>query len=89
MTKLQRTVLPLLLMTLVLVLAGCAGPNFIDRINLGFSASICGSVILILDILVLIQVAGTNWKFSRKAMWALIIIFFPVGGLILWWLVGK
>ncbi|NNE71670.1 MAG: hypothetical protein HKN29_15090 [Rhodothermales bacterium] len=89
MTRFQHAVLPLLMMALVVVLAGCAGPTFVDRINIGFSASICGSVILILDILVLVQIAGTSWKFSRKAIWALIIIFFPVGGLILWWLFGK
>ncbi|MFT4606286.1 MAG: hypothetical protein ACI9W4_003036 [Rhodothermales bacterium] len=89
MKRLQSLALPLLLMTVAIILTGCGGPTFVDRIGGGFSMGICGSIILILDIIALAQIIGTNWSFGRKAMWALIIVFFPVGGLLLWWFFGK
>ena len=89
MKRLQTLALPIVLMTAAVILTGCGGPTFFDRIDVGFSAGICGSVVLILDIIALAQIIGTNWTFGRKAMWALLIVFFPVGGLILWWFFGK
>lgn len=80
---------PFLAAAMILVLAGCGGPNLFEALGSGWSYGICGTVILVLDILALVQIAGTRWSFGRKAIWALLIIFFPVGGLILWWLFGK
>jgi phospholipase D-like protein len=90
MKRLPSLALPLLLTTLVIVLAGCGGPSMVERMSNGFLGyGICGSVLLILDIIALVQIAGTNWSIGRKAVWALLIIFFPVGGLLLWWFFGK
>ena len=86
----KRFLLPFLTLTLMVFVAGCGGPNFVERLSGGvFGYGLCGGIILILDILALVQIAGTNWSFKRKALWALLIIFFPVGGLILWWFFGK
>ena len=90
MKRLQSVAIPLVLILFATVLAGCGGPNLFERLGGGLLGyGICSAVIVILDIIALLQVAGTNWSFGRKALWALLIIFFPVGGLILWWLFGK
>lgn len=90
MKRASQFALPLLLIGLTVVLAGCGGPNLVERLSGGFLGyGICGTIILVLDLLALVQVVGMDWKFGRKAMWALIIIFFPLGGLLLWWFFGK
>ncbi|MBO6574042.1 MAG: PLDc N-terminal domain-containing protein [Rhodothermales bacterium] len=90
MKRFHAYALPVFAVLMTTVLAGCGGPNLIELAGGGLLGyGICGGVILILDIIALVQIAGTDWAFKRKAIWALIIIFFPVGGLILWWLFGK
>ena len=90
MNRLKHFVLPAVALVMVLVLAGCGGPNLFERMSGGFwGYGICGTIILILDIIALVEIAGTNWAFGRKALWALLIVFFPVGGLLIWWFFGK
>ncbi len=71
------------------VLSGCAGPNLIERINFGWGSGICGTVIIILDVLAILEVAGSDRSFGNKALWSLLIVFFPVGGLLLYYFFGK
>ena len=54
---------------------------------LGFGC--CGFIILILDIIALVEVVGSNRTTGNKVLWALIIIFFPLGGLIIYHLFGR
>lgn len=71
-----------------LVLAGCS-PNLFDRVANFWSLSCCGIVIVVLDIIALLELAGSNRSTGDKVLWALLIIFFPVGGLILYYFFGR
>lgn len=78
-----------LLAPLTLLLSGCGGPDLIDRLSQprwGF----CGTVIIILDIVALFDLLGDEARsVTGKVLWALLIIFFPVGGVILYFLFGR
>lgn len=50
---------------------------------------IVGLIILILDIIAILDVAGSGMDPAKKLIWILLILFLPVIGLILWYLVGK
>ncbi|SHK21981.1 PLD nuclease N-terminal domain-containing protein [Rhodothermus profundi] len=84
----RRLPLWLLLLATTVVLAGC-GPNLIDLLQNIWTLGFCGTVIVVLDILALIELANSSRGFSSKALWALLIIFFPVGGLILYYFFGR
>jgi len=78
-----------LLGLLTVLLTGCGGPNLISRMNNIWSYGICGTIVVILDILALLEVAGSSRGFGDKVLWALLIVFFPFGGLILYYLFGR
>ncbi len=82
--------MPVLLSGLMaVVLTGCSGPNLMDRLNAPWGYSLCGILILILDVIALLEVAGSTRSFGDKLLWGLLIFFFPVGGLILYYLFGR
>jgi hypothetical protein len=89
MNRALRTVSLTVFAGLALFVAGCGGPTLFDQLGRGWSLGICGTLIVILDILALVEIAGASWTFGRKALWALLIVFFPFGGLILYWLFGR
>lgn len=78
-----------LLVPLPLLLAGCGGPDLIDRMTQprwGF----CGTVIIVLDIVALVDLLGSEARTPmNKVLWTLLIVFFPVGGVILYFLFGR
>ncbi len=71
-----------------LLLAGC-GPNLIERIGNFWALSCCGVVIVVLDILALLELAGSSRSTGDKVLWALLIVFFPLLGCILYYFVGR
>ncbi len=73
---------------LALVFAGC-GPSLFDRVSNFWSLSCCGTVIVVLDILALVELAGSARSLGSKIIWALIIIFMPVLGLILYYFFAR
>lgn len=78
-----------LLAPLMLLLSGCGGPDLIDRIT-GPRWGFCGTLIIILDILALVDLVGDEGRSTtNKLLWALLIVFFPVGGVILYFLFGR
>lgn len=84
-----RALLPASLLSLAaLLLAGCGG-NLIDLVGNFWSLSCCGAVIVILDIMALVELAGSTRSTGSKVLWALLVIFFPVGGCILYYLFGR
>ncbi len=85
MTSTHRIASVLLATVGTLILAGCGGPNLMDRFGGFWGAGICGIIIVILDVIALLEIAGTNWTLGRKALWAVLIFVFPVGGLLLYW----
>ena len=83
-----RTVPALVLGALVLVLAGCADGNFGELVFSG-PGGLCGLAILIADVWAFVQIANSTADTGSKVLWALLVFFFPVGGLILWYFFGP
>lgn len=48
-----------------------------------------GLVVLILDIVALVDVFKSSMSTLNKVIWALVILLFPVVGMILYFLFGK
>jgi hypothetical protein len=82
--RLHATLPLLALGLLTAVLTGC-GPNLIDRIT-GPVGGICGLIIVILDIVALVNLWQSGRSQGDKILWTLLIVFFPVGGLILYYI---
>ncbi len=88
-TKSRRLLLSTLsFVVLALFVSGC-GPNLFDRVANFWSLSCCGGVIVVLDIIALLELAGSTRSTADKVLWALLIIFFPLGGLILYYFFGR
>ena len=84
-----RALLPAVLLTFTaLLLAGC-GPNLFDRVTNWYTLSCCGVIVVILDIIALVEVSGSRRSLGDKVIWALIIIFAPVLGCILYYAFGR
>ena len=89
MTRTTRIATFLLAALGTLLVAGCGGPNLFDRVGGFWGYGICGVIVVILDIIALVEIVGSTWTFGRKAVWSLVIIFFPVLGLILYWIFAR
>ncbi len=89
MQALNRILLVLAGFATTLILAGCGGPNLFDRVSSFWAYGICSAIIVVLDIIAIIEVLGSPRSSGDKALWILLIIFFPVGGLILYYIFGK
>ncbi len=86
----QRGLLATALLALTtLLLAGCGGPNLFDQLRSPWSLGCCGTVVVILDVIFLLELAGSTRSLADKVLWALLIIFFPVLGCILYYLFGR
>jgi uncharacterized membrane protein len=46
-------------------------------------------LVLVLDVYCIVQVAESGGSTLRKVVWILLILFFPLGGAILWLIFGK
>lgn len=93
MSTTDRTWIPspllVLLLPLSALLAGCGGPDLIERIrssNWGF----WGTIIIVLDLVALVDLLNDAHRSTVSlVLWALLIVFFPVGGVILYFLFGR
>ena len=78
-----------LLVPLAVLLTGCGGPDLIDRISQP-RWGLCGTLIIVLDLVALFDLLGEEGRTTlNKLLWALLIIFFPVVGVILYFLFGR
>ncbi len=85
----QNTLFPLLLLGgAALFLAGCQG-NLFDQVNNFWSLGCCGSVVVILDIIALVELAGSTRPTKNKILWGLLIVLTPLLGCILYYLFGR
>lgn len=50
---------------------------------------IIGLIVLILDIIAILDVVKSGMDTVKKIIWILVILFLPVIGMILWFLIGK
>lgn len=78
----------LILLLTSILLAGC-GPNLFERVGNFWTLSCCGVVIVVLDILALLELAGSARSTGDKVLWALLIVFFPLLGLVLYYFIGR
>ncbi|GAA4019338.1 hypothetical protein GCM10022408_36730 [Hymenobacter fastidiosus] len=69
-----------LLIALTVAVSSCS------RFNSNGRTSLWGMIILVLDVLALIDVFRQPWTIGKKLLWAAIIFFFPIGGLIIYYL---
>ena len=46
-------------------------------------------LVLILDIIAIISILGADKSVGWKALWILVVLFLPVIGMILYFLIGK
>ncbi|KAI8637003.1 hypothetical protein BD408DRAFT_69756 [Parasitella parasitica] len=53
---------------------------------LQYSGGLVGLIILILDLIVIFEVINSNRSISGKLGWSLLVFFFPIVGLILYFL---
>lgn len=75
-------------MLLMMTLSGC-GMNLIDRIQQP-RWGLCGTLVIILDIVALIDVIGDEKRDTvNKVIWALVIVFMPVVGVLLYFFFGR
>lgn len=74
---------------LTVLLTGCSGRNLGDYFNSPLGFGCCGFIILILDIIALVEVFGSNRDTGSKVLWGLSIFFFPILGLIIYYLFGR
>ncbi len=57
--------------------------------GIGYGGGIIGLIIFILDIIAIIEVLGSGRPTGEKLLWVLIILFLPLVGLILYYLLGR
>jgi hypothetical protein len=50
---------------------------------------VLGLVILVLDIIAIIDILGGSGSATHKLLWFVIVLFLPVLGMILYFLIGK
>jgi len=56
---------------------------------MGFLHLVLGLIILVLDIVAIVSVLGGTSSGGRKLLWVIIILLFPVIGVILYFLIGQ
>lgn len=78
-----------LLFVAVLTLTGCADSNLAGQLVNFWSLSCCGTVIVILDVIALVEIAGSPRSTGSKILWAAIIVLFPFLGCFLYYLFGR
>ncbi len=81
--------LPALLLTaLAVTLSGCVGGNVGDLLG-SAGGGVCGLLILIADIWAFVKIANSAADTGSKLLWAALVFFFPVGGLLIWYFFGP
>ncbi len=78
-----------LLGMMTLFLTGCGGSNLADYFRNPWGLGCCGFIILILNIIALVEVFGSNRDTTSKVLWCLLIFFFPILGIIIYYLFGR
>ena len=56
---------------------------------MGFLHLVLGLIILVLDIVAIVSVLGGTSSGGRKLLWVVIILLFPVIGVIVYFLIGQ
>ncbi len=89
--KLHRGALALSAFLLAVLMAGCTtgDGNLIDMARSPFSLGCCGILVLILDIIAILELAGSSRTLGSKVIWIIVILVFPLLGCILYYFFGR
>ena len=52
-------------------------------------ARLISFIVLIIDILVIIDIVRSNKDTEKKILWIIAVVFLPILGPILWYVIGK
>ena len=88
-TPTSRLLTATLLGLSTLVLAGCGRGNLFDRVGNFWTWGCCSAIIVIVDIIFLVELAGSNKPLSHKVLWAFLIIVFPILGAAAYYFIGR
>ena len=84
--RLSRIAFPAALAAvLALGSVGCAVPNY----HYGPGGGIVGLLILICWIVAIVQILQSSLPSTNKLIWILVVIFLPIIGTILWFIIGR
>ncbi|MEM9997114.1 MAG: PLD nuclease N-terminal domain-containing protein [Bacteroidota bacterium] len=83
----QRLVAPLFLLAATVMLAGCGGPNLMERAQGPWG--ICGLLVLILAIIAIVEVINSSRDTGSKVIWVAILFFLPGLGVLLYYFFGR
>jgi len=72
-----------LLLPLLVLVSSCS------RYNSDGSIATWGLLILVLDIVAIVNILNKPWDTGKKIIWAAIIFFFPLGGLLIYYFFGR
>lgn len=50
---------------------------------------ILGFILLVADIYAIVKIAQSNAGLGAKLLWIALVVFFPLAGLIIWYLLGP
>jgi hypothetical protein len=79
----------ILLVPLAVLLTGCGGPNLLERMSSSYWG-FGGTLVIVLDLIALVDLLGDEGRStSNRVIWTLLIVFFPIGGVILYFLLGR
>ncbi len=51
--------------------------------------SLAGLIILIIDIIAIVEIFKSSRDSMSKLLWTLLILFFPLGGLLIYYFLGR
>ena len=88
MTRL-RTLPALALGAFALMLSGCSGADNAYQLLFGGYSGVCWLVQVVLVVLAFVKIANSSADTGTKLIWAAVVFFFPVVGLIAWWVWGP
>lgn len=84
-----RTLPVLALGALALLLAGCnTGDNALDLLFGGYGG-VCWLIHVVFVVVAFVKIANSSADTGGKLLWAAAVFFFPVVGLIAWWIWGP
>ncbi|PSQ80617.1 MAG: hypothetical protein BRD40_04205 [Bacteroidetes bacterium QS_1_65_9] len=85
----SRLLVAALAVVAALTLTGCAGGSLLNQVVNFWSLSACGTVLAILDVIALVELAGSPRSTGNKIMWAAVVAIFPYVGCLIYYLFGR
>ena len=78
-----------LLGALALTFAGCGNGDNVGTMLFSGYSGICWLIHVVLIVMAFVKIANSSADTGSKLLWAAAVFFFPVVGLIAWWLWGP